>query len=138
MPPNENYNASFFGDENQRNHALRDSTDLFRVRPTGKAWYLFTNPFTLFASDRMDFVKTAGMENQERFPQSYCRKKAHESQKMIAPIGLIFSVGTPGAPLLARLTKVPAHLNSLLAKLKLLPLFATPPKWAAFPSSAQV
>ena len=48
------------------------------------------------------------------------------------------SVGTPGAPLLARLTKVPAHLNSLLAKLKLLPLFATPPKWAAFPSSAQV
>jgi len=44
----------------------------------------------------------------------------------------------PGAPLLARLTKVPAHLNSLLAKLKLLPLFATPPKWAAFPSGAQV
>ena len=48
------------------------------------------------------------------------------------------SVGTPGAPLLARLTKVPAHLNSLLAKLKLLPLFATPPKWAAFPSGAQL
>jgi hypothetical protein len=48
------------------------------------------------------------------------------------------SVGTPGAPLLARLTKVPAHLNSLLAKLKLLPLFATPPKWASFPSGTQV
>jgi len=48
------------------------------------------------------------------------------------------SVGEPGAPFLARLTKVPSHLNSLLAKLKLLPLFATPPKWAAFPAQAQL
>lgn len=48
------------------------------------------------------------------------------------------SLGTLGTPWLARLTKVPAHLNSLLAKLKLLPLFATPPKWAAFPAEAQL
>jgi len=48
------------------------------------------------------------------------------------------SVGKPGAPFLARLTKVPPHLNSLLAKLKLLPLFAAPPKWAAFPAEAQL
>jgi len=48
------------------------------------------------------------------------------------------SLGTSGTPLLARLTKVPAHLNSLLSKLKLLPLFATPPKWAAFPGQAQM
>jgi len=48
------------------------------------------------------------------------------------------SVGKPGSPFLARLTKVPSHLNALLAKLKLLPLFAAPPKWAAFPSDTQV
>jgi len=48
------------------------------------------------------------------------------------------SLGTPGTPLLARLTKVPARLNALLSKLKLLPLFATPPKWAAFPAQAQI
>jgi len=39
---------------------------------------------------------------------------------------------------LARFTKVPAHLNALLAKLKLPSLFAAPPKWAAFPAEAHV
>ena len=34
------------------------------------------------------------------------------------------------APTLARLTQVPPHLNALLAKLQLLPLFTAPPKWA--------
>lgn len=48
------------------------------------------------------------------------------------------SLGKPGGPSLARLTKVPAHLNALLAKLKLLPLFAAPPKWAALPPETQV
>jgi len=38
------------------------------------------------------------------------------------------SIGKSGAPSLARLTKVPAHLNTLLAKLNLLHLFAAPPK----------
>ena len=38
----------------------------------------------------------------------------------------------------ARLAKVPPHLNALLAKLKLLHLFAAPPKWASFPDKAQV
>jgi len=47
------------------------------------------------------------------------------------------SVGKPGCPFLVRLTKVPAHLNALLAKINLLPLFAAPPKWAAFPAEAQ-
>jgi hypothetical protein len=40
------------------------------------------------------------------------------------------SVGKPGSPFLARLTKVPQELNALLAKLDLLHLFAAPPKWA--------
>lgn len=44
------------------------------------------------------------------------------------------SLATSGTPLLARLTKVPPHLNTLLAKLNLLHLFAAPPKWAAFPA----
>jgi hypothetical protein len=48
------------------------------------------------------------------------------------------SVGKPGSSFLARLTKVPPHLNALLAKLKLLHLFAAPPKWASFPGEAQV
>jgi hypothetical protein len=48
------------------------------------------------------------------------------------------SVGKPGSPFLARLTKVPSLLNALLAKLKLLPLFAAPPKWAAFPAETQL
>lgn len=48
------------------------------------------------------------------------------------------SIGSPGTPFLARLTKVPAPLNDLLAKLKLLPLFAAPPKWAAFPGQARL
>ena len=43
------------------------------------------------------------------------------------------SIGTPPSAFLARFTKVPTHLNDLLAKLKLLHLFAAPPKWAAFP-----
>ena len=41
-------------------------------------------------------------------------------------------------PLLARLAEVPAELNSLLAKLKLLHLFGTPPKQAAFPAEPQM
>jgi hypothetical protein len=40
-----------------------------------------------------------------------------------------FHCGAQTAPHLA-LTAVPPELNALLAKLKLLPLFATPPKWA--------
>lgn len=48
------------------------------------------------------------------------------------------SIGTSGSAFLARLTKVPAQLNELLAKLKLLPLFAAPPKWAAFPAEPQL
>jgi len=48
------------------------------------------------------------------------------------------SIGEPGSAFLARLTKVPAQLNELLAKLKLLPLFAAPPKWAAFPAEPQL
>jgi hypothetical protein len=48
------------------------------------------------------------------------------------------ALGAPGVAFLPRLTKVPGHLNALLAKLKLLPLFAAPPKWAAFPSENQV
>jgi hypothetical protein len=48
------------------------------------------------------------------------------------------SIGEPGSAFLARLTKVPAQLNELLAKLKLLPLFAAPPKWAAFPADPQL
>ena len=40
------------------------------------------------------------------------------------------SVGQPGAPLLTRITRVPQNLNVILSKLDLLPLFATPPKWA--------
>lgn len=48
------------------------------------------------------------------------------------------SAGKPGSLFLARLTKVPPHLNSLLAKLKLLHLFAAPPKWADFPGEAQM
>lgn len=47
------------------------------------------------------------------------------------------SVGKPEEPLLA-LTKVPTHLNSLLSKLKLLPLFAAPPKWATHAAQAQL
>lgn len=47
------------------------------------------------------------------------------------------SLGKSAVPLPARLTKVPAHLNTLLAKLNLLPLFAASPKWAAFPDPAQ-
>ena len=35
------------------------------------------------------------------------------------------------APALTRLTEVPPELNILLEKLKLLHLFAAPPKWAA-------
>ncbi len=52
-------------------------------------------------------------------------------------LGLI-SAGVPGSPLLACFTKVPAPLNSLLAKLNLLHLFSAPPKWADFSSAAQV
>ncbi len=48
------------------------------------------------------------------------------------------NVGKPEEPCLTRLTKVPARLNTLLAKLKLLPLFAAPPKWAAFPAQPRV
>lgn len=48
------------------------------------------------------------------------------------------SVGESDASCLTRLTKVPAHLNDLLAKLKLLHLFAAPPKWAVFPAEAQL
>ncbi len=40
-----------------------------------------------------------------------------------------FQCGAQPAPHLA-LTTVPPELNALLAKLKLLPLFASPPKWA--------
>jgi hypothetical protein len=40
-------------------------------------------------------------------------------------------LGDESAPVLARLTEVPPKLNALLAKLNLLPLFATPPAWAA-------
>jgi len=47
-------------------------------------------------------------------------------------------IGKPGTAFFARLTKVPAHLNDLLAKLKLLPLFAAPPKWAAFPANTKL
>ncbi len=43
------------------------------------------------------------------------------------------ALGAPGVAFLPRLTKVPGHLNPFVAKLKLLPLFAAPPKWAAFP-----
>ena len=48
------------------------------------------------------------------------------------------SLGKTQVPALTRLTQVPPELNSLLAKLKLLPLFAAPPKWAAFPTEAPV
>lgn len=47
------------------------------------------------------------------------------------------SLGPSGNPVLLRLTKVPADLNALLIKLKLLHLFAAPPKWAAFPAETQ-
>lgn len=39
-------------------------------------------------------------------------------------------LGDKTAPPTARLTEVPPELNALLEKLKLLPLFAAPPKWA--------
>jgi transposase len=48
------------------------------------------------------------------------------------------SVGKPGTPFLARLTKVPQELNALLAKLDLLHIFATPPKWADCSGAAQL
>ena len=48
------------------------------------------------------------------------------------------SVAKHGRPLLARLTRVPAELNALLAKLDLLHLFAAPPKWAELPDTAQL
>ncbi len=44
------------------------------------------------------------------------------------------SPGNSGHPVLLRLTKAPPDLNALLAKLKLLQLFAAPPKWGAFPA----
>jgi len=48
------------------------------------------------------------------------------------------SVAKHGRPLLARLTRVPAELNALLAKLDLLHLFAAPPTWAELPDTAQL
>ena len=48
------------------------------------------------------------------------------------------SVAKRGRPLLARLTRVPAELNALLAKLDLLHLFAAPPRWAELPDTAQL
>ncbi len=48
------------------------------------------------------------------------------------------SVTKRGRPLLARLTRVPAELNVLLAKLDLLHLFAAPPRWAQLPDIAQM
>jgi len=48
------------------------------------------------------------------------------------------STGAPDSPFLAQLTKVPDPLNDLLAKIGLLPLFAGPPKWAAFPTPGAV
>ncbi len=48
------------------------------------------------------------------------------------------SVAKHGRPLLARLTRVPAELNALLAKLDLLHLFAAPPTWAEIPDTAQL
>jgi len=47
------------------------------------------------------------------------------------------SLGPSGSTVLLRLTKVPADLNALLIKLKLLHLFAAPPKWAALPVDSQ-
>ena len=48
------------------------------------------------------------------------------------------SVAKRGRPLLAHLTRVPAELNALLAKLDLLHLFAAPPRWAELPDTAQL
>jgi hypothetical protein len=48
------------------------------------------------------------------------------------------SLAKHGRPLLARLTRVPAELNALLANLDLLHLFAAPPMWAELPDTAQL
>lgn len=42
-----------------------------------------------------------------------------------------FQLGASSSPVLARVSAVPQELNTILEKLKLLHLFATPPKWAA-------
>ncbi len=48
------------------------------------------------------------------------------------------SVAKRGLPLLARLTRLPAELNALLAKLDRLHLFAAPPGWAQLPDTAHM
>ena len=58
-----------------------------------------------------------------------CTEEVPKVLRRLQAIRLV-QLAPNGRPLLGLFSKIPAEINALLQKLDLLPLFASPPKWA--------